>query len=86
MVSNSQYGTWLFTTSDKAWKFIEQAITLDRKYDTGWTFSILTDDMIAQWHHPWEWDLLKRIDNNIDDLKDVIEYVDNLDYKNLIQN
>ena len=83
-VSSPYYGAWAFTTSDKAWKFLEDAIKVDcRYYNAGWHINILTSGEMSEWHHPEEFGILKRIDKTIDDLKEVIENVDGLDWKKI---
>lgn len=85
IVSSSQYGAWVFTTSYKAWKFMEKAITLDCKYKTGWHFNIINTQQMGDLHHILDTHIVEKIDKKIEDLKEVIKYVDNLDLKNLYE-
>ena len=83
MVWSPNYGAWLFTTSDKAWEFMKDAIYLLGNKTT-WNIDKTPEEVIKSWHHPWELCILERIDKNVEDLKKLVEEVDKIDWDKML--
>jgi len=84
MVWSPNYGAWLFTTSDKAWKFMEDAICLLGNKTT-WNIDKTPHEVVESWHHPWELCILERIDKDVKDLMKVVKELDGIDWSKVFE-